>query len=220
VNKLLDCWRYANCISERSCTCAMRRQPPSAILHADEPPRQTGQEAGALMNIASFLVALVLLVFLTFATAAPVWAHAELVESHPSGGDVLAKAPQQVRLRFDEPVTAELDPIMVYSEESERVDQGNARVSPGDPKVVSVDLKKLPDGVYGVDWSVISEDGHVLDGALGFTVDSSRPTSDRASDPKGATDEGSSLGTTLAASLAILTVCVVGLAVFVVVRRR
>jgi methionine-rich copper-binding protein CopC len=110
------------------------------------------------MRKASFLVALALLVCLTFATAAPVWAHAELVESHPSGGDVLAKAPDQVRLRFDEPVKAELEPIMVYSEESERVDQGSARVSTDDPKVVSVDLKKLPDGVYGVDWTVTSED--------------------------------------------------------------
>jgi methionine-rich copper-binding protein CopC len=172
------------------------------------------------MRKASFLVALALLACLTFATAAPVWAHAELVESHPSGGDVLAKAPDQVRLRFDEPVKAELEPIMVYSEESERVDQGNARVSTDDPKVVSVDLKKLPDGVYGVDWTVTSEDGHVVDGALGFTVDSSRPTSESAADPEGETDEGSSLGTTLVASLAVLVICAVGLAVFVVVRRR
>ena len=170
------------------------------------------------MREASFLVALALLVCLTFATAAPVWAHAKLVESHPSGGDVLAKAPEQVRLRFDEPVKAELDPIMVYSEESERVDRGNARMSPDDPQVVSVELKKLPDGVYGVDWTVTSEDGHVVDGALGFTVDSSRPT--RAADPEGVADEGSSLGTTLTASLAILVICAVGLAIFVVLRRR
>jgi hypothetical protein len=83
-----------------------------------------------------------------------------------------------------------------------------------------VDLKKLPDGVYGVDWTVTSEDGHVVDGALGFTVDSSRPTSESAADPEGETDEGSSLGTTLVASLAVLVICAVGLAVFVVVRRR
>jgi methionine-rich copper-binding protein CopC len=172
------------------------------------------------MRKEAFLVTLALFVCLTFTTVAPVWAHAKLVESHPSGGDVLAKAPEQVWLRFDEPVKAELDPIMVYSEESERVDQGNARVSTDDPEVVSVDLKKLPDGVFGVDWTVTSEDGHVVDGALGFTVDSSRPTRESAVDPEGETDEGSTLGTTLAAFLAILVICAVGLTGFVVLRRR
>jgi CopC domain len=83
-----------------------------------------------------------------------------------------------------------------------------------------VDLKELPDGVYGVDWTVTSEDGHVVDGALGFTVDSSRPTGESAADPQAKDDEGSSLDTTLVASLAVLTVCVVGLGVFGALRRR
>jgi methionine-rich copper-binding protein CopC len=166
---------------------------------------------------------------LSIAIAGPAWAHAKLVESDPAGGDVLAEAPEQVRLRFDEPVQFEetegaeldpLDPIKVYSEEGTRVDKGNTKVSRNDPKVLLVDLKKLADGVYGVDWDVTSRDGHVIDGTFGFTVDSSRATTERAVDSEARDDEGSSLGTILAVSVAILAVCGVGLAVFVVLRRR
>jgi len=175
-------------------------------------------------------VVLILLTCLSFAMAGPAWAHAKLVDSNPAGGDVLAKPPEQVRLRFDEPVRFEdtggaeldpLDPIQVYDEQNTRVDKGNTRASSDDPKVLVVDLKKkLPDGVYGVDWEVTSKDGHVVDGALGFTVDSSRATSERGADSEAKHAEGASLGTTLAASVAILAVCVVGLAVLVVVRQR
>ena len=178
----------------------------------------------------SISVALLLIGSLTLATAGPVLAHAKLVESDPAGGDVLAKPPQQVSLRFDEPVQFEetggaaldpLDPIKVYNENGTRVDEGNTRASPDDPRVLLVDIKKkLSDGVYGVDWEVTSKDGHVIDGALGFTVERSSKRSEGATDSKAKHDEGASLGTTLAASLAILAVCVVGLAVFGVLRRR
>jgi methionine-rich copper-binding protein CopC len=177
----------------------------------------------------SALVALLLATCFSLAAAAPAWAHAKLVESEPAGGSVLGEAPEQVRLHFDEPVRFEessesepspLDPIQVYSEEGTRVDRNNTRVDAEHPKVLVVDLKELPDGVYGVDWTVTSEDGHVVDGALGFTVDSSRPTGESAADPQAKDDEGSSLDTTLVASLAVLTVCVVGLGVFGALRRR
>src|SRR5215211_2116919 len=177
----------------------------------------------------SISLGLFLVASLTLTAANPLWAHAKLVESEPAGGDVLAKPPEQVRLQFDEPVQFEetgraqldpLDPIKVYSEENTRADKGNTRVSPDDPKVLLVDLKKLSDGVYGADWDVTSKDGHVIDGTFGFTVDSSRAPTEGAADPEAGNDEGSSLGTILVVSLAILAVCVLGLAVFVVLRRR
>jgi methionine-rich copper-binding protein CopC len=174
-------------------------------------------------------VALLLATCFSLAAAAPAWAHAKLVESEPAGGSVLGEAPQQLRLRFDEPVRFEessepepspLDPIQVYSEEGTRVDKNDTRVDAQSPKVLVVDLKELPDGVYGVDWTVTSEDGHVVDGAFGLTVDSSRPTGESAADRQAKDDEGASLDTTLVASLVVLAVCFVGLGVFVALRRR
>jgi methionine-rich copper-binding protein CopC len=113
-------------------------------------------------------VALLLIACLTLAAAGSAWAHAKLIDSAPSGGDVLTKAPEQLRLRFDEPVRFEegggaeaspLDPIKVYSEEGVRVDKNDTRASADNPKVLLVSLKKLSDGVYGVDWDVTSRDG-------------------------------------------------------------
>ena len=206
------------------------RTSPDSIMNGvwSNPSATAGSEGSVLMRERS--VVLLLLTCLSFAMAGPAWAHAKLVDSNPAGGDVLAKPPEQVRLRFDEPVRFEdtggaeldpLDPIQVYDEQNTRVDKGNTRASSDDPKVLVVDLKKkLPDGVYGVDWEVTSKDGHVVDGALGFTVDSSRATSERSADSGAKHAEGASLGTTLAASVAILAVCVVGLAVLVVLRQR
>jgi methionine-rich copper-binding protein CopC len=174
----------------------------------------------------SISLGLFLVASLTLTAANPLWAHAKLVESIPAGGDVLAKPPEQVSLRFDEPVHFEetegagvdlLDPIKVYNEEGERVDEGNTRASSDDPKVLLVDLKKLPDGVYGVDWDVTSKDGHVIDGSLGFTVERSHMSSESAADTKAKRDEGA-LGTILAASVMILAL--VSLAFFGVLRRR
>ena len=88
-------------------------------------------------------VALLLATCLALAAAGPAGAHAELIESEPSGGDVLAEAPEQVRLRFDEPVRFEesrgaepspLDPIKVYSEEGVRVDKNDTRASADTPR--------------------------------------------------------------------------------------
>ena len=80
-------------------------------------------------------------------------------------------------------------------------------------------LKKVSGGVYGVDWDVTSRDGHVIDGALGFTVERSRATTERTADSEASDDSSSSLGAILAVSLVILAVCVLGLAGFVVRRR-
>jgi|SRR5215204_54461 len=113
-----------------------------------------------------------------------------------------------------------MDPIKVYNDQGTRMDEGNTRALSDYPKVLVVDLKKFSDGVYGVDWDVTSKDGHVIDGTLGFTVDSSRKSAEDAADSKAKHDEETSLGTTSAGSLALLVVCIVGLAVVWVLRRR
>jgi hypothetical protein len=85
-----------------------------------------------------------------------------------------------------------LDLIKVYSEEGTRVAKNDTRASPDDSKMLLVDLEKLSDGVYGVDWGVTSEDGHVIDDTLGFTVEGVGAQREGAVGPK-AEDEGGSL---------------------------
>jgi methionine-rich copper-binding protein CopC len=193
------------------------------------PSTVMGSEGSVLLSQLSGT--LLLLACLSLTVASPAWAHTRLVESDPAGGDVLAGAPEQVRLRFDGPVRFEqtegagsdlLDPIQVYDEQGDRVDRGDTRrAASDDPNVLLVDLKReLPDGVYGVDWTVTAKDGHLIDGALGFTVDRSRAQSEGGVDPGAKHDEGAAPGTTLITSFAILGLCVVALAILLVLRRR
>jgi methionine-rich copper-binding protein CopC len=115
--------------------------------------------------------------------SAPALAHARLVQESPSSGASLDEPPDRVRLRFSESVDAEFDPLKVYDAEGNRVDEDNARIDPGDARVLLVDLKELPEGSYRVEWRVTSIDGHVIEDAYAFNVTaSSSETEGRAQD--------------------------------------
>ena len=100
----------------------------------------------------------------------PALAHARLVEAYPTDGDALAESPEQVRLSFDEPIEAAFDPIKVYDQQGDRVDEDDARVDPDDAKVLVGGLEELPDGSYTVQWRVTSIDGHIIDDTYQFAV--------------------------------------------------
>src|SRR5215212_6924731 len=106
-------------------------------------------------------------------SCAPALAHARLEESYPADGSTLSGSPEQVQLLFNEPVEAEFDPLKVYDQGGDRVDEDNARVSPDNRKLLVIDLKDLPEGSYTVDWRVTSADGHPVSGTRKFSVDAS-----------------------------------------------
>jgi copper resistance protein C len=101
---------------------------------------------------------------------APALAHARLLEETPASGASLAEPPEQVRLRFNEPVDAEFDPVKVYDAEGDRVDEDDARMDPDDARVLLAGLEDLPEGSYRVEWRVTSIDGHVIEDAYAFNV--------------------------------------------------
>jgi methionine-rich copper-binding protein CopC len=101
---------------------------------------------------------------------APAFAHARLVQETPASGASLAEPPEQVRLRFNEPVDAEFDPLKVYDAEGDRVDEDDARMDPDDARVLLAGLEDLPEGSYRVEWRVTSIDGHVIEDAYAFNV--------------------------------------------------
>jgi methionine-rich copper-binding protein CopC len=102
--------------------------------------------------------------------SAPALAHANLVEASPPQGSAVSKPPEHVRLRFNESVDAAFDPLKVYDAEGKRVDEHNARIDSNDARVLLVDLKKLPEGSYRVEWRVTSIDGHVIEDVYAFNV--------------------------------------------------
>ena len=106
-------------------------------------------------------------------SCAPALAHARLEETYPADGDAVSGPPEQVQLLFNEPIEAEFDPLKVYDQGGDRVDEDNARVSPNNRKLLVVDLEALSEGTYTADWRVTSTDGHPISGTRRFTVDAS-----------------------------------------------
>jgi copper transport protein len=116
---------------------------------------------------------------------APALAHANLVEASPPQGSEVSKPPERVELRFNEPVDAEFDPVVVRGAGGARVDAHDARVDPEDARVVLADLRRVPNGSYTVKWRVTSIDGHVVEGRYSFAVVAAgeeRPPSEDAGD--------------------------------------
>ncbi|WP_307856631.1 copper resistance protein CopC [Catenulispora pinistramenti] len=105
-------------------------------------------------------------------------AHATVVSTSPSDGQVVATAPTVVSVRFDEPVQMQFGALRVFSPTGSRVDEGSPSHPTGHSDTVEVALTSgLGHGTYTVAWHVISADSHPVSGAFTFSVGSSSATS-------------------------------------------
>ena len=106
------------------------------------------------------------------AAAAPsAWAHARLVSTDPGDGAVLARAPARVTVRFDEAVRVLGGTVVVRNSDRRSVVAGKPRAS---GRTVTIPLRRLADGDYTVRWSVLSDDGHTVEGVFAFAVGAGR----------------------------------------------
>ncbi|MBA0047421.1 copper resistance CopC family protein [Mycobacterium sp. NPDC050853] len=97
-------------------------------------------------------------------------AHAVKVASDPAENAVLSGPPAQVSATFNEPLQKRFAAITVTGPDG-KTDQWQT----GDPVVsgamISVGMKSdAPAGKYAVNFRVISEDGHAVDGSWPFTI--------------------------------------------------
>jgi copper transport protein len=122
--------------------------------------------------------ALVLSVFL----AGQAFAHAALVASDPADGAVLAKAPAELSLTFDEPVSPLI--LKLVEPDGSTVSLGKSRLDGN--RVVLTAPASLGTGSYVLSWRVISEDGHPVGGAVVFSI--GMPSSGTATDATEAID--------------------------------
>jgi copper transport protein len=111
----------------------------------------------------SVLVALVLLLGGTGAAAA----HAVLLSATPADGSVLATAPSEMRLVFNEPISVVATQLLDRS--------GRSLLGPQDVRAADNEiLIRLPanlgDGIYLVSYRIVSLDSHVVGGSVVFTV--------------------------------------------------
>jgi copper transport protein len=103
------------------------------------------------------------------------FAHAILVQSQPAPGVELGSSPAQITATFSEPLNPQLSNLTVIGPGGSPV---HVRVSAaaGGTELVARPFSRLARGIYQVRWhSVSADDGHALDGAYYFGVQSSAP---------------------------------------------
>ncbi len=96
-------------------------------------------------------------------------AHAELVSASPAPGAQLAESPAEIRLTFNEPV-ATTSAIVLLAEGFQPVEGLVGQFSADRPQEIFVPLPELAAGVYTVQWTAASGDGHEISGTYSFSV--------------------------------------------------
>ena len=104
------------------------------------------------------------------AAAGAASAHAFLDHASPAVGSSVPASPPMVSIWFTQELEPAFSTIEVRDQAGNRVDQGNASVSAGDPMLLQVKLKPLPPGTYKVAWRVVSVDTHPTQGTFTFQV--------------------------------------------------
>jgi len=105
----------------------------------------------------------------TAAVAGEAAAHARLIKSDPKAGSTVA-APKALKLWFSETIVPAQSKVAV-SGPAGPVATGQLAVDPKNPRLVSVPVTAaLARGAYKVNWTMKTEDTHVMEGSFAFKV--------------------------------------------------
>jgi len=120
-----------------------------------------------LLRIAAVALAALL------ASAAPAGAHALLEGTVPERGAVVEGAPDQVVLRFSEPVEIAFGAVRVFDAKGNQVQEGEPFHPSGNGSEVAVRVpREMADGGYTATYRVVSADSHPISGGFVFSVGS------------------------------------------------
>lgn len=101
---------------------------------------------------------------------APAFAHSMLVKAEPPRRAVLATAPAQVQLWFNEEIEGDYASLVVLDAGKHPVTEIKPTLAPDDRKSIVLPLPELIPGKYSVKFRVLSVDGHVVESYFDFTV--------------------------------------------------
>jgi methionine-rich copper-binding protein CopC len=105
------------------------------------------------------------------ALAGPAAAHAFLEEASPKVGGKVAASPREVRLSFDDDLTAATSGATLYDAAGRPLAEGAAHLDARDASVLVLPLTRaLPPGRYQVRWRAGTPDHHVSTGDFSFQV--------------------------------------------------
>lgn len=108
-----------------------------------------------------------ILIPLVFILPIAVGAHAYLESSIPIQESQLEESPQEIKVRFTEPINTNLSNVTLKNEAGV-VKQG--KIYSENNRELILRIPPLEDGIYYVNWQVLSLDSHITDGSYRFSV--------------------------------------------------
>ena len=97
-------------------------------------------------------------------------AHAMLKSSNPGAGAILAAAPKEIALTFNEKLEDAFSVITLADTGGKSVAAGKAKVDVNNSAILRLKVPTLSAGGYTVTWAVAGHDGHRRKGSFKFFV--------------------------------------------------
>ena len=106
-------------------------------------------------------------------------AHAQLVETNPAPGSVLESSPATIELTYNEPVGPG-SRLSLFDDNFYAVTGVRSNVNRENATQLIATLPPLEPGIYTVNWTAISGDGHPVSGSYRFQVSPPTTTDNRS----------------------------------------
>lgn len=133
----------------------------------------------SLALLSGLLVSMVASVLVFAMPAPPAAAHTDLVGSDPAADSTLREAPDQVTLRFNEPMEPRLSKVALTTPDQDAAELPVTAGSEPTTLVADIPGEGMAGGAWEVAYRVTSADGHPVQGTLSFTV---RPRANAATE--------------------------------------
>lgn len=104
--------------------------------------------------------------------ATPAMAHDQLISSTPEDGGTVTEQPDQIVLEFNNELIDAAPALLIRDAADTTVHQATPAV---DGRFATTDFPELGDGTYRLAWSVVSSDGHRIEGFMPFEMATGRP---------------------------------------------
>ena len=111
---------------------------------------------------------------LTMSLSISAFAHSHLEGSNPADGEIVTEPLNEIVLEFDGQIE-QGSFIDVKTTKGQAIELQETII--GDGALTGTVAEPLPNDEYQVSWSIISADGHPLEGEFSFTVNASVPES-------------------------------------------
>lgn len=104
-----------------------------------------------------------------FLVVATVHAHAELLTAAPAPGTLVSNPVGEIRLTFSEAISGSSE-IILFKDNFQPVPGIAAQVDSANPAILVAAVPTLAGGMYTVQWTAVSGDGHPVSGSYAFRV--------------------------------------------------